>query len=163
MIALIVAMDEHRLIGAEGHLPWHLSADLQYFRRVTLGKPLLMGRCTYESIGRPLPRRHNIVVTRKSHYTAPGCTVVHSLEAGLRAAGDVEEVIVIGGASIFRQMLPRAQRLYLTEVHATFAGDTRFPEFDLESWVEVWREDHAPDLNNPYAYSFVRLERLPAG
>jgi dihydrofolate reductase len=159
IISFIVAMDAHRVIGLAGRLPWHLSADLRYFRRVTLGKPLLMGRGTYEAIGRPLPGRHNIVVTREPRYTAPGCTVVHSLEAGLQAAGEVKEVMVIGGALVFQQMLPQVQRIYLTEIHETFPGDTWFPELDLENWIEVWRENHAADSQNPYSYSFVRLER----
>ena len=152
-------MDAQRVIGLAGRLPWHLSADLRYFRRVTLSKPLLMGRGTYEAIGRPLPGRHNVVVTRSLQYTAPGCTVVHSLEAGLQAAGEVKEVMVIGGALIFQQLLPRVQRIYLTEIHATFLGDTWFPEFSSENWIEVWRENHDPDSQNLYPYSFVRLER----
>lgn len=159
MISFVVAMDDHRLIGANCRLPWHLSADLKYFRRLTMGKPILMGRGTHESIGRPLPGRHNIVVTHNLHYKAPGCTVVHSVEAGLQAAGKAEEVMVIGGASLYQQLFPQAQRIYLTLVRGTFRGDTWFPDFDPADWAEVWREDHDPDSQNPYPYSFIRLER----
>ncbi|ADJ27303.1 dihydrofolate reductase [Nitrosococcus watsonii] len=159
VIAFIVAMDEHRLIGANRRLPWHLPADLKYFRRMTMGRPMLMGRSTHEAIGRPLPRRHNIVVTHNSGYKAPGCTVVHTVEAGLQAAGEAEEIMVIGGASLYQQLLPQAQRIYLTLVGGHFQGDTWFPVFDSGAWVEVWREDHNPDPQNPYPYSFIRLER----
>ncbi len=159
IISLIVAMDERCLIGTDNRLPWHLSADLSYFRRLTLGKPILMGRSTYESIGRPLPDRHNIVLTRNPAYIASGCTVTASLEAALQAAGRVNEVMVIGGACLYQQMLPRAQRIYLTLVHEIFQGDTWFPPFNPESWIEVWRESHAASPKNPYPYSFIRLER----
>jgi dihydrofolate reductase len=153
-------MDDHRLIGADNRLPWHLSADLKYFRRLTMGKPILMGRGTYESIGRPLPGRHNIVITHNPHYTVPGCLVVHTVEAGLQAAGKAEEVMIIGGASLYQQILPYAQRIYLTQVCGTFKGNAWFPDFDPGAWTEVWREDHDPDPKNPYSYSFIHLERV---
>ncbi|QBQ53858.1 type 3 dihydrofolate reductase [Nitrosococcus wardiae] len=159
IISFVVAMDDHRLIGANCRLPWHLSADLKYFRRLTMGKPILMGRGTHESIGRPLPGRHNIVVTHNPHYEAPGCTVVPTVEAGLQAAGEAEEVMVIGGAALYQQLLPQAHRIYLTLIWGTFRGDTWFPDFDPADWTEVWREDHGPDSQNPYPYSFIRLER----
>lgn len=152
-------MDEHRLIGIGNRLPWRLSADLSYFRRLTLGKPILMGRSTYESIGRPLPGRHNIVVTRNPCYIAPGCTVVASPEAALQAAGKAKEVMVIGGALLYQQMLPYAQRIYLTLVHGSFQGDAWFPLLDPNVWAEVEREDHAANSRNPYPYSFIRLAR----
>lgn len=159
LISFVVAMDERRLIGANGRLPWHLPADLKYFRRLTMGKPILMGRGTYEAIGRPLPGRHNIVVTHNSYYEAPGCTVVHTVAAGLRAAGEAEEVMVIGGATLFLQLFPQARRIYLTLIREVFTGDTWFPDFDPHGWTEAWREDHGPDPRNPYSYSFIRLER----
>jgi dihydrofolate reductase len=159
-IAIVVAMADNRVIGRDNQLPWHLPADLRHFRQVTIGKPVLMGRKTHESIGRPLPERTNIVVTRDRSYEAPGCVVAHSIESALKAAGDREEVMVIGGADFYRQLLPKADRLYLTLVHAEFEGDARFPELDDREWREVERTDCAPDANNPWPYSFIRLERV---
>lgn len=159
IISFIVAMDENRLIGANRCLPWYLPADLKYFRRMTMGKPMLMGRSTHEAIGRPLPGRHNIVMTHNPDYKAPGCTVVHTVEAGLQAAGEAEEVMVIGGASLYQQLLPQTRRIYLTLVRGHFQGDTWFPAFDPGAWVEIWRKDYDPDPQNPYPYSFIRLER----
>jgi dihydrofolate reductase len=160
IIAIVVAMAENRVIGNANRLPWHLPADLRHFRQVTVGKPVLMGRKTHESIGRPLPERTNIVVTRDRSYEAPGCIVVHSIESALKAAGDREEVMVIGGTDFYRQLLPKADRLYLTLVHAEFEGDARFPELDEREWREVERVDCAPDEKNPWPYSFIRLERV---
>jgi len=159
-IAIVVAMTNNRVIGRDNRLPWHLPADLRHFRQVTVGKPILMGRKTYESIGRPLPERTNIVVTRDRCYEAPGCIVVHSIESALNAAGDCEEVMVIGGSDFYRQLLPKADRIYLTLVHAEFEGDARFPEIDERTWREVERMDCAPDEKNPWPYSFIRLERV---
>lgn len=159
IISFIVAMDEHHLIGANRRLPWHLSADLKYFRRMTMGKPMLMGRSTHEAIGRSLPGRHNIVVTHNPDYKALGCTVVHTVEAGLQTVVEAEEVMVIGGASLYQQLLPQAQRIYLTLVEGEFQGDTWFPAFDPGAWTEVWREDHVLNSQNSYPYSFIRLER----
>jgi len=159
-IAIVVAMADNRVIGRDNRLPWHLPADLRHFKQVTVGKPVLMGRKTHESIGRPLPERTNIVVTRDRSYQAPGCIVVHSIENALKAAGDREEVMVIGGTDFYRQLLPKADRLYLTRVHAEFEGDARFPELDEREWREVERTDCAPDENNNWPYSFIRLERV---
>ena len=160
-ISLIVAMAENRIIGRRGRLPWRIPADLQYFKRITMGKPILMGRRTWESIGRPLPGRTSIVITRDSGYTAPGCVVVHSLQAALQAAADcADEALVIGGADLYRQALPRADTLYLTRIHADVEGDTRFPELDDAGWREVERSDCEPDERNPYRYSFIRLDRV---
>lgn len=158
-LSLIAAMADNRVIGRDNRLPWRLSADLQHFRRVTMGKPLLMGRRTYESIGRPLPGRHNIVLTRDPAYRAPGCTVVHSLDEALRAASDSEEIMVMGGAELYRQLLARAERLYLTLVHAEVEGDVHFPDIDPGEWREISREDFSADDNNEFDYSFVVLER----
>jgi dihydrofolate reductase len=126
-LALIVAMDEQGMIGKENDLPWRLSADLQYFKRITMGKPILMGRNTHESIGRPLPGRRNLVITRQADYQAEGCEVYTSIESALAACADQEEVMIMGGASIYEQTLDLAERLYITQVHAVVEGDTHFP------------------------------------
>lgn len=159
-ISLIAAMGRDRVIGRDNQLPWHLPADLQHFKHVTMGKPILMGRLTYESIGKPLPGRRNVVITRDTAFAAPGCEVVNSIEAALAAVADVEEVMVIGGASFYHQMLPQADRLYLTFIDADFDGDAWFPQWDAGEWREMEREEHAPDERNPHAYAFVVLERI---
>ena len=159
-VAIVVAMAENRVIGRDNRLPWHLPADLRHFKQVTVGKPVLMGRKTHESIGRPLPERTNIVVTRDRSYTATGCIVAHSIESALKAADDHEEVMVIGGTDLYWQLLPRADRIYLTLVHAEFKGDALFPEINESKWREVERMDCAPDERNPWPYSFIRLERV---
>lgn len=161
-ISIIVALAENRVIGIENRLPWHLPGDMKWFRRHTLGKPVVMGRKTFESLGRPLPERHNIVVTADASYRADGATVVHSIEEALHAAGDVLDVMIIGGESFYRQMLPQTDRLILTLVHADVAGDAWFPEFDWNDWREVERGDHPADDKNPYAFSFLILERRVA-
>ena len=135
---------------------------MQWFRRHTLGKPIIMGRRTFESFGsKPLPERTNIVITRDADYQAPGAVVVHSIDAALQAAGAVEEVMIIGGASFYEQMLPRAQRLYLTFVHASIIGDAWFPDIDFAQWQEIERHDNQADEKNPYAHSFCIFERKP--
>jgi dihydrofolate reductase len=159
-ISIVVALAANRVIGDRNRLPWHLPADLQHFKQLTMGKPILMGRKTWESIGRPLPGRTNIVITRDEDYSAEGCVVVHSMEAALQAAGDSAEVMVIGGAEFYRQALPYAKTLYLTCVEGEFEGDTFFPELDDQEWREAERTDFEPDEKNPHAYSFVRLERV---
>jgi len=158
-ITLIAALDRNGLIGAGNALPWHLPADLQHFKRLTLGKPILMGRRTFDSIGRPLPGRHNIVVSRDPEFRPEGCTVADSIDAALAAADDATEVMVIGGASFYEQLLPRATRLYLTRIDAVFDGDAWFPEIDADDWIEVTSEMHAGDDRNTHGYSFVTLER----
>lgn len=162
IVSLIVAMDRNRLIGRGNALPWHLPADLAHFKATTMGKPIVMGRKTYESIGRPLPGRHNIVVSRNPAFVAPGCTVVESLHAALNAAGTVDEVMIIGGAQLYAEALPRAQRIYLTRIDADFEGDAWFSALDEPIWRERQSEDHAADERNPYPYSFAVLERIPA-
>lgn len=158
-VSLIVAMAVNRVIGSAGELPWRLPADLAYFKRITMGKPVVMGRKTWEAIGRPLPGRHNIVVTRNRAFAAAGAVVVHSLDAALdRIVGD-DEVMVIGGGEIYRLALPRADRIYLTEVKSAPAGDARFPELDPAEWREVSRKDHGAQGDAP-AHSFVVLERV---
>jgi len=159
-LAIIVAMDEQGLIGRDNDLPWKLSADLKYFRSITMGKPLVMGRNTHESIGRPLPGRKNIILTSDLNYQAEGCTVVHSLDEAIQECDDVEEVMVMGGASLYKQFLDRADRLYLTHVHASLEGDTWFPEWDKNHWQEVSREDFPANDKNQYPYSFAVYERI---
>lgn len=157
---MIAAMTDERVIGIDNSLPWKLPNDMRWFRQHTLGKPIIMGRKTFESFGaRPLPDRTNIVITRDSGYQAQNSIVVHSIEDALHAAGDVEEVMIIGGASFYEQMLSRAQRLYLTLVHTEVEGDAWFPEIDWQQWQQLERIDHAADEKNPHAHSFLILER----
>jgi dihydrofolate reductase len=158
-IALIVAMAENRVIGRNNQLPWRIPADLRHFKALTLGKPVIMGRKTYESIGRPLPGRDNIVISADSGYQAEGCQVVHSVEQALEAAGSCEEAMIIGGANLYRQTLENADRLYLTLVKAEPEGDTWFPEIELQQWREIERQAHTADESNEYDYDFVVLER----
>ena len=164
-LAVIVAAAENGVIGRNNGLPWHLPQDLRYFKRVTMGKPIVMGRKTFESIGRPLPGRANIVITRNPDFTAEGVRVVASLDEALRLAGDIalidgaQELVVIGGAEIYKASIPRADRLYITEVHATVQGDAFLPDIDWVHWREVGREHHAASDANPYDYSFVVYER----
>ena len=158
LLTVVVAMDRNRLIGAAGGLPWHLPADLAHFKRLTLDGTLLMGRRTFESIGRPLPRRRSIVVSRDPDYRAEGYTVAPSPEAGLKSAAPAAEVFLIGGADLFAQLLPRCRRIQLTEIHDAFTGDTWMPPFG-PGWRETARESHAADTRNPHPYSFITLER----
>ncbi|SHI24806.1 type 3 dihydrofolate reductase [Ferrimonas marina] len=158
-IAMIACMARDRVIGRDNQMPWHLPADLKHFKAVTLGKPVVMGRKTYESIGRPLPGRHNIVISRQSGYAPEGVTVVADIEAALTAAGEVEELMIIGGGQLYQAMLPRAKRLYLTEVALTVEGDTRFPEYADQPWRELSREVRPADEANPHEMTFLTLER----
>lgn len=159
-LALIAALARNRVIGRDNRLPWHLPADLRFFKQTTLGKPLLMGRRTWESIGRPLPGRRMIVLSRDPAYQAPGCTVVRSLEEALTVADADAEVMVIGGASLYMQTLPLAARLYLTRVAAEVPGDTWFPEWDAQDWQLVWEEAHPADAAHAWPYRFQRWERI---
>jgi dihydrofolate reductase len=158
-ITLVVAVAENGVIGAGGRLPWHLPADLKHFKAITLGKPIVMGRRTWESIGRPLPERRNIVVSGQPDLVIPGCEVVATLDDAIRLCAGSPELMVIGGAQIYEQALPLASRIELTRVHSPFDGDTFFPALDLDVWREVEIEEHAPDDRNAYAYSFVVLKR----
>ena len=160
MISIIVAMAENGVIGSDNRLPWHLPDDLKRFKALSLGKPIVMGRRTFDSIGRPLPGRTNIVISRNSGLAIEGIRVVHSLDEALRAAGAVPEIVVIGGAEIFRQVLPRTSTIHLTRVHARVAGDVLFPELDPEQWHESAVEHHAADERHQYAFSFVTLQRI---
>lgn len=158
-------MARNRTIGRNNALPWHLPEDLKFFKRVTMGKPIIMGRKTWESIGRPLPGRCNIVISRNKNFQADGIETVNSLQQAISLAEQisqrdgVDEVCVIGGAEIYAQALPLADRLYLTQVHADVEGDTFFPEFDLNQWQEVEREDFYASLANPWDYSFLVLDK----
>ena len=164
-LAIIVAQAKNRVIGINNKLPWHLPEDLRYFKQVTMGKPIIMGRNTYESIGRPLPGRTNIVITRQNDYAPEGVRVVNSLDEAVELAesialiNGIDEAMVIGGAQIYEQALASAQRLYLTEVDAEIGGDAWFPEFERQEWSEVGREDFSAEGPNPYNYSFIVLDR----
>jgi dihydrofolate reductase len=157
-ISLIVAVAENGVIGRDGDLPWRIPADLKFFKDTTTGHPIVMGRKTHQSIGRALPGRKNIVVTRDPDFVGDDIDVVGDLEAALAAAGDADEVMVIGGAQIYALALSRATRIYLTEVHIAADGDTRFPPLDDSGWQETAREDHPAEGDAP-AFSFVTLER----
>lgn len=164
-IALVVAAARNRAIGLNNKMPWHLPEDLKYFKRVTMGKPVIMGRNTFESIGKPLPGRPNIVISRNADYKAEGIKLVNSLDAALQVAAQLlapsgDEVMVIGGAQIYAQALAKADRLYLTEVDAEPEADAFFPAIDRSAWREMAREIHEACERNPYPYSFVVLERL---
>lgn len=159
MISIIVAASSNNVIGVQGELPWRLSADLQRFKALTMSKPVVMGRLTHESIGRALPGRQNIVITRQQGYAADGCDVVQSTDAAVAAAADAAEIMIIGGGDIYRQFLPRAHRIYLTRVDVELEGDAHFPSLDAADWQELASEEHAADESNEYSYSFKVLER----
>lgn len=164
VLSIVSAMADNRVIGINNRLPWKLPADMKWFRQHTLGKPIVMGRKTFESFGsKPLPERLNIVITREQGYVAPGAKVVHSIDEAIALAGDVPEIMIIGGASFYEQMLPRAQRMYLTLVHAKVAGDAWFPQYDPTQWQEQSRSEYPADEKNPHAMSFVILERKARG
>lgn len=159
-ISMIAAMANNRIIGADNQMPWHLPADLKHFKAVTLGKPVVMGRKTYESIGRPLPGRQNIVISR-SGFSAEGITTVNCAEAAVAAAGDVEELMIIGGGVIYDLFLSQATRLYLTFIELDVDGDTQFPDYEQTAkWSELERSTHPADERNPYNYQFVTLEKV---
>lgn len=158
-ISIIAALGRNRVIGKRGALPWYLPADLKHFKALTMGHPILMGRKTFESIGRALPGRTNIILTRDDGYKAQDCLIAHSIEEALQLARDGDEVFVIGGAELYREILPRADRFYLTLIDADFEGDVFFPEFDKNYWIEMSRENHVADNKNPYDYSFVVLQK----
>lgn len=158
-LTLIAAVARNGVIGKDNALPWRLSGDLKRFKALTMGHPIVMGRKTWESLGRPLPGRSNIVITRDKDYRAEGAVVVQSVDAALAAAQDTAEVFVIGGAEIYQLTLPRAGRLQLTELDADFDGDVRFPEFDRNQWRTAFREDHRSA--DGLTYAFVTYERPP--
>ena len=164
-VGVIVAIAENGVIGKDNNLPWRLSSDLQYFKKTTLGKPIIMGRKTYESIGKPLPGRTNIIVTRNQHYQQEGCVVAHSLQEAITCARNeaAGTVMIIGGAQLYREALliepPMVTHLYVTEVHHTIEGDATFPSINKAHWQELSREPHSADDKNQYDYSFVVYKR----
>ena len=160
LISMIAAMDKNLLIGNGPDIPWQMPVDRRHFRDMTIGKPVVMGRKTFETLKRPLGKRQNIILTRNTSYEAPkGCIVAHSVEDAIKRSQKVEELMICGGAPIYEAFLPHAARLYLTQIHATFEGDVYFPAFDTAAWQEVKRIDGEPDDKNPYPYSFLFLER----
>lgn len=164
-LSMIVAQAQNRVIGRQNKLPWYLPGDLKYFKQVTMGKPVIMGRKTYESIGKPLPGRLNIVITRDPAYQLEGAKVVHSLAEAIELSESqafidgVEEAMVIGGEQIYAQALSLAERLYVTQVHAEVEGDAFFPELEQSDWAELGRDDFKAEGPNPYDYSFVVYQR----
>ncbi len=155
---MIVAVAANGVIGRDGELPWHLPEDLKHFKRLTLGKPVVMGRKTWESIGRPLPGRHNVVITRTPGYSADGASVANSPDAAIELLAGEPEIMIIGGGAIYRAFLEHASRIYLTEVDTEVEGDATFPGLG-EEWQHVSRESHAADERHAYAYTFIQLDR----
>ncbi|MDX1573860.1 MAG: type 3 dihydrofolate reductase [Methylophaga sp.] len=161
MLSIIVAMDENRLIGKDNQLPWRLSADLQFFKHTTMGKPLIMGRNTHESIGRALPGRRNIVVTSQTDYQpAAGCERAQNPDEALALCADETEVMLMGGASLYKQLLPKTDKLYLTRVLTMLDGDTWFPEINWQQWQLLSQESHRADAKNQFDYRFEIYQRL---
>ena len=157
---MIVAHADNRVIGKDNDMPWHLPADLAYFKQVTLGKPVIMGRKTYESIGRPLPGRKNIVISRDANYKAEGVETVTSIEQAFARAEGVDEIMVIGGGAIYQHCMPSADKLYVTHINADIEGDTQFPEYDLEKdWKEISSTCRAADEKNQYQLNFCVYTR----
>lgn len=159
MISIIVAMGRNRVIGKDNDLIWHLPGDLKHFKETTMGKPLIMGRKTFESMGEALPGRTNIIVTRKTGYTAPGCLVAHSLESALEMVSGEPEVFIAGGGQIYRQAIPLADRMYITIIDHSFDGDTSFPEFSEKDWKIIEERYHGADERNKYPMVFRTLEK----
>ena len=160
LLSIIVAMDRRGTIGRENGLPWRLSADLKHVKAITMGKPIIMGRKTHESIGKPLPGRENIVISRNPGYKSEGCAIFPTIEDALDSCRYHNEVIIMGGADLYQQTLSRAARIYLTEVHAEVNGDTFFPRYNPEQWREANRIDCYADEKNEFDYSFVVLDRI---
>lgn len=158
-ISIIVAASANNVIGANGGLPWHLPEDLRRFKALTMGKPIIMGRLTFESIGRALPGRRNIVITTQSDYDAPGCDVVDNAANAVEVAGDVEEVMVIGGGQVYEQFLPETNRIYLTRVFADIEGDTFFPKLEPQNWQTVASEEFEGNDERQFGFSFETLQR----
>jgi dihydrofolate reductase len=161
-LSIVVAAADNGVIGRGNALPWRLPDDLQRFKELTMGKPIVMGRKTYESIGRPLPGRTNIVVSRQPELKIEGCTVVNSLQAALVAARAAPEVMLVGGAQLYRSALPLVSTIHLTRVHADVSGDTMFPVLDMQQWRETLVGEHPADARHAHAFSFVTLHRVPS-
>src|SRR5690606_13261740 len=159
LVSAIVAAAENNAIGKDNHLLWHLPNDLRFFKRTTTGHPVIMGRKTYESVGKPLPNRRNIIVTRQAAYAAAGTEVVNSLAAALEVCTGVQEVFVVGGAEIYQQALPFIDRIYLTRVHVVLPGDSFFPQLDEGVWRLVSEDHHPADDRHDYSYTFEIYDR----
>jgi dihydrofolate reductase len=165
-VSIIVAAAENGIIGKDNDMPWRISSDLQYFKKVTMNKPVIMGRKTFESIGKPLPGRVNIVITRDISFVAEGVIIANNIDSALKVAKDtakakeVNEVMVIGGAQIYQLFLPIANRLYLTRIHGSIIGDTSFPDLDSKEWIENFCEDHQAGNKDSHDYSFTILDRV---
>lgn len=159
-LSIIAALSDNRMIGRDNKLPWHLPADLAHFKRITMGKPIIMGRKTWESLPGLLPHRTHVVVTRDRDYVAEGASVVHSIAEAVGLVADVDELFVVGGANIYAQTLPLASTMYLTQVHQTIDGDTRFPDYEAGEWREMSRQRYSSDTRNAYDYSFVEMCRV---
>jgi dihydrofolate reductase len=162
LISLIAAVAKNGVIGVGNRLPWRLSADLQHFKSLTMGKPIIMGRNTWESLPGILPGRRHIVITHNRDYRAEGCELAYSVDEALKVAGEVPEVMIVGGSELYRQTLARADRLYLTLVEVDVSGDATFPEIDWTQWEEVSRDSHPADTRNQFAYTFIVLGRISA-
>jgi dihydrofolate reductase len=158
-ISIIVAAATNGVIGRDGRLPWHISDDLRRFKKLTTGNPIIMGRRTFESIGKPLPDRRNIVISGQKGLTIEGCEVVASPDEALSLASDADEVFVIGGNRVYEHMLPLAERIYMTRIHADMEGDTFFPALDADEWRTVARDDHPADATRQLGFSFMTLDR----
>ena len=159
-VSMIVAASANNVIGVDGGLPWRLSEDLRRFKEITMGKPMIMGRLTFESIGKALSGRHSIVITRQTDYEAEGCDVVATVDAALELASGADEVMIIGGGKVYEQLLPLTDRIYLTRVHADFDGDTFFPNINEDEWQIVSSEPFPPNDERPFSISFQTLERI---
>ena len=159
-LSIVVAMARNRVIGRDNDLPWRLPEDLKRFKALTMGKPMVMGRKTFESIGRPLPGRTTIVVSRQAGLQIPGCVVADSIDAAIRAADGAPEIMLVGGAQLYSEALPRVTRIYLTRIHADVEGDTLFPLLDPAEWRETSVGNHAADERHAYAFTYVNLERV---
>lgn len=165
-LSLIAALTTTRVIGNRGHMPWHMPADLKHFKKLTLHKTVIMGRKTFDSIGKPLPERHNIIITRNSEFVAPHCEITHSLAQAIDLAtteNPHQEIMVIGGAEIFKEALDQANRMYLTFIYADLPGDAFFPSWDPMQWKEIKRLNFRADEKNPHDYSFVTFEKYFSG
>ncbi len=159
LVSIVVAVSANNVIGVDGDLPWHLSEDLKRFKQITMGKPMIMGRLTYESIGRALPGRRSIILTRQEDFFAEGCEIAASLRQAIELAGDADDVMVIGGGKVYAQMLPMTNRIYLTRVHADIEGDTFFPQLDNSDWQLANAEECPADEGRPVGFTFETLVR----
>ncbi len=159
MLSIIVAMDNNNLIGNNNRLPWHLPADLAYFKKITTSKTIIMGRKTFDSIGKALPNRNNIIISSNKNLIIKNCEVINSLEQALHKYSNTQELIVIGGSSIYKQALPFAQKLYITKIDAIFNGDSYFPQFNQKIWQIISNKPHKIDKGNKFAYNFMVLTK----